>query len=93
MKTHPSPATRQRGTAIVVVLAVLVLIVAFMAGNNVTLRSLHREVQLIEKRQLRKYGRSDAASGAVGRATPAASGTVAPAASEPSPPMTDSQPK
>jgi len=81
----PSPSTaRERGTAIVVVLAVLVLILAFMAANHVTLRSLHREMQLIEQRQLRKYQTAEKASGTTRRAEPV--GAESAVAASPSPP-------
>lgn len=46
----------ERGTALLVVLALLVLIMAFMAGNNVTLRALKQELQILDKHQLQKYG-------------------------------------
>ncbi len=55
MKTVASTQGRERGSAVVVVLALLLLTLAFMAGNDVTLRSLRREMQIIEERQLRKY--------------------------------------
>lgn len=46
---------RQRGFVVVVLLAMVVLMLAFLAGNDVTLRSLKREVQLIERQQLMRY--------------------------------------
>ena len=55
MKTVVSTKSGRRGSAVIVVLALLVLIMAFMAGNNVTLRSLRQDMQIIEERQLRKY--------------------------------------
>jgi len=55
MKTVASTQGSERGSAVIVVLALLLLILAFMAGNDVTLRSLRREMQIIEERQLRKY--------------------------------------
>jgi hypothetical protein len=84
---QPSRNAGERGMAVVVVLAVLVLILAFMAGNNVTLRSLHREMQLIEQRQLRKYELPHPRPGAVrqaegGNPNPA----TAPASAPPPPP-------
>jgi hypothetical protein len=38
------------------VLVLLFLILAFAQGNTVTLRSLGKELQLLDQRQLRKYG-------------------------------------
>ena len=55
MRTAPSACGGQRGSAVVVVLALLLLIVAFLAGNDVTLRSLRRELQIVDERQLQKY--------------------------------------
>ena len=46
----------ERGSAAIVVLVLLFLIVAFAEGNSVTLRSLKRELQLLDERQLKKYG-------------------------------------
>lgn len=56
MKLKPSARHRQRGVAVLVLLVLLVLIGAFMAANQVTLRSLHRELELLEHQQARKYG-------------------------------------
>lgn len=55
MKTAASNQGSERGSAVIVVLALLFLTLAFIAGNDVTLRSLRREMQIIEERQLRKY--------------------------------------
>ena len=46
------------GSAVVIVLVLLLAIVAFLEANTGTLRSLKRELQLIEQRQLVKYGES-----------------------------------
>ncbi len=56
MKLQPSARHRQRGVAVLVLLVLLVLIGAFMAANQVTLRSLHRELELLDRQQARKYG-------------------------------------
>ncbi len=46
----------ERASAAIVVLLLLLLTLAFAAGNSVTLRSLKRELQLVEQRQLKEYG-------------------------------------
>jgi|GEM_PF-3160938 hypothetical protein len=46
------------GSAVVVVLVLLLAIMAFLEANTGTLRSMKRELQLIEQRQLIKYGES-----------------------------------
>ena len=46
----------ERGSAVVVILVLLLGILALTEANNGTLRSLKRELQLIEQRQLLKYG-------------------------------------
>jgi hypothetical protein len=51
----PNARVRQDGFAVVILLAMVILILAFLAGNDVTLRSLKREVQLIERKQLMRY--------------------------------------
>lgn len=63
MRTAPHARGGQCGSAVVVVLALLLLIVAFLAGNDVTLRSLRRELQIVDERQLQKYQPVSARSG------------------------------
>jgi len=51
------PATRgaERGTATLVVLVLLLLMAALIAINSSMVRQLKRELQRVEKVQLRKY--------------------------------------
>ena len=56
MKLQPSARRRERGLAVLVLLILLGLIGALIAANQVTLRSLHRELELLERQQARKYG-------------------------------------
>jgi hypothetical protein len=45
---------RQEGSAVIVVLALVFLALAYVAFNHRTLQSLDREVKLIEKRQIQR---------------------------------------
>jgi hypothetical protein len=67
------------GFVAVVMLAMVILILAFLAGNDVTLRSLKREIQLIERHQLAKYPPGHATN----RVGPVAVPTQPPAAHDP----------
>lgn len=59
LRANNSDCTRSDGgSAVVVVLVLLLAIMAFLEANTGTLRSLKRELQLIEQRQLIKYGES-----------------------------------
>jgi len=58
MKTRPESAANRkanRGVATVVVLVLLFLMVAFIAGNSGNLHSLELELRRVERLQLRKY--------------------------------------
>lgn len=55
IRFRPSPAARQRGAAALIVLILLFLMVAFIAGNSVTLHKLKRELRLVETRQVQRY--------------------------------------
>jgi hypothetical protein len=50
---------KQSGSAVIVVLALLFLVMAYAAFNHRTLESLNREVKLIEKRQIRRLQNPD----------------------------------
>ena len=54
MKTHSSHALssrRQQGSAVLVVIVFLSVIGALLVGNALTLRSLKREIRLVDERQ------------------------------------------
>jgi len=58
MKTRPERAGHRqanRGVATVIVLVLLFLMVAFIAGNSANLHSLELELRRVERLQLRKY--------------------------------------
>jgi len=58
MKTRPQTLGHRRAnraSAAVVVLALLFLMVAFIAGNSANLHSLELELRRVERLQLRKY--------------------------------------
>jgi hypothetical protein len=44
----------ERGSAVLVVLALLLIMAALALGNNRTLHQLHQELDLLEQHQLRK---------------------------------------
>jgi len=71
MKTRLIPAGNRngsRGSATVIVLALLFLMVAFIAGNSANLRSLELELRRVERIQLRKYQPRPGASALPARA-------------------------
>lgn len=57
--THRSPLTaqhrHQRGSATILVFALLAIMVLYMNSNQLTLRSLQRELRLVEAKQLKKF--------------------------------------
>ncbi len=56
-----SPRGRRTGSAVIIVLALVVIIMIYVAGNLRTLNSLGRELSLLERRQvqrLQKTGRA-----------------------------------
>ena len=57
MMLQPSMRARrhQQGSAVLVLLSLLTIMAIFAASNQMTLRRLHRELQLIETRQQKKY--------------------------------------
>ena len=56
------PRHRQAGSAVIVVLALLVIIMIYIAGNLRTLNSLDRELKLIERQQVRRLQKAGAAA-------------------------------
>ena len=59
MKLHPitSPRRRQDGSAVLVVLALLSIMLIYSAANRQTLSMLSSELHLIEQRQIRNLQR------------------------------------
>ena len=53
-----SAARRQRGSAVVVYLALLAIMVILSAANSNTLLHLHRELNLLEHRQIKRLNAS-----------------------------------
>jgi hypothetical protein len=52
---HVSPSPRhQSGSAVIVVIALLALILVYVAGNLRTINSLGRELKLLERQQTRR---------------------------------------
>ena len=48
------PPRRQSGSAVIVVMALLAIILVYVAGNLRTLTSLGRELKLLERQQIRR---------------------------------------
>jgi hypothetical protein len=48
------PPRRQSGSAVIVVIALLALILVYVAGNLRTINSLGRELKLLERQQTRR---------------------------------------
>lgn len=60
---HLSQSKRSEGgSAIVIVLVLLLAMIAFVEANTGTLRSFKRELQVLEQRQMIKYHPLDSAS-------------------------------
>jgi len=72
-----SPTRRQDGVAIVVILAMLVIMLLYVAANVRALDYLGRELKLLEQRQVQRLNSSTAPTNSV-------SGTNAPASQPPS---------
>jgi|KBSSwiStaDraftv2_1062776.scaffolds.fasta_scaffold305717_3 type II secretory pathway component PulK len=51
-------AGRQRGSAVLIVLALLACIALILAATSTTLTFLGREIQRLDQHQLKKYGQS-----------------------------------
>jgi hypothetical protein len=49
-----SPRRRQTGSAVIIVMALLAIILVYVAGNLRTLNSLGRELKLLELQQIRR---------------------------------------
>jgi hypothetical protein len=48
------PGRRQSGSAVIVVMALLTIIMVYVAGNLRTINSLGRELKLLERQQIRR---------------------------------------
>jgi hypothetical protein len=48
------PPRRQSGSAVIVVMALLAIILVYVAGNLKTLANLGRELKLLERQQIRR---------------------------------------
>ena len=57
MKFSRSSRSRCRGSATILVLALLVILAALLAVNQRVLDSTQRELRLVEKQQLKKFTR------------------------------------
>jgi hypothetical protein len=56
MKTSLSNSRKSSGSAVVVVLVLLFMMTVLLTANSLALHRLKQSVQLIEQRQLKKYG-------------------------------------
>jgi len=54
------PRRRQAGSAVIIVLALLAIILVYVAGNLRTLSSLGRELRLLERQQTRRLQTANA---------------------------------
>ena len=73
MKIYPaifSQSHRQRGSAVMVMIALLAIMVMLAAANNRALFHLHRELNLLEHRQIERLNASQT-NAAVNVASPA----------------------
>jgi hypothetical protein len=53
---HSGKAPSERGSALLIVLVVLTLVISLGIGNSIALAHLKREIRRIEERQLDRYG-------------------------------------
>ena len=56
MKTHFPHSGRSSGSAVIIVLVLLFLMTVLVTVNSLALHRFKQSVQLIEHRQLKKYG-------------------------------------
>jgi hypothetical protein len=56
MKTRFHKTGRSDGSAVIIVLVLLFVMTALLTANSLALRRFKHSVQLIEHRQLKKYG-------------------------------------
>jgi hypothetical protein len=68
MRTERQPMNRwerpdrsERGFAVIIVLALLLMMTAFVVGNNAVLYQLHLRLRLIDARQIRQFNPPDPA--------------------------------
>ena len=72
---------RRAGSAVIVLLALLAIILIYVAANLRTLYSLSTELRLLERRQVQRLQVSTQSTNAASAARPAASNTSSPAPS------------
>ncbi len=53
--TRNAGRTRQRGSATILVLALVAILFVYLNRNQLTLHSLKRELRLVEEKQLKKF--------------------------------------
>ncbi len=57
-KTTSQSRTRsERGSVVLLLLLLLAIMAVYLASNNLVLNNLHRELGLIEKKQIEKFSR------------------------------------
>jgi hypothetical protein len=61
MNRRQRPDRSARGFAVIIVLALLMMMTAFVVGNNVVLYQLHHRLRLIEARQIKQFNPPDPA--------------------------------
>jgi hypothetical protein len=58
-------AHRQSGSAMIVVITLLVIVMAYIAGNLRALEDLRREIKLVERHQIRRVQSANANTNAI----------------------------
>jgi type II secretory pathway component PulK len=56
MKTHLPNSRRSSGSAVIIVLVLLFMMTVLLTANSLVLHRFKQSVQLIEHRQLKRYG-------------------------------------
>lgn len=64
MNLRLPPARRPRGTAVIIVLALLAIMAMFMISATQSLYLVKRELKLIEQKQLQRAGKTPVAAAA-----------------------------
>jgi len=69
-----SPRTKEKGSALIAAMVLLGLIVVFSIGTAITLSHFHRNLSLLEERQIKRWSGQKAQASSRTNAAPAAIG-------------------
>ena len=55
IKPNPGSARSERGSVVLLLLVLLGIMAVYLASNNLALNQLHRDLRLIEQKQIEKF--------------------------------------